>query len=552
MYLPCALSTGPNGHGVVVPRMTGDNQCVLWTWVANAVTELTYPDPRSRPDLNQDGCHCWAASLLLELHCRPREPRETRCLLLTAASGNVYLISPDDAGVVNPGDIERRLTITRLTRPMHTCARSATEGGKDYQHLTLLCGTIVGSGAPEEWSTEADGLVFYAEDIVAWQGRTMMRRPGPIRAATIEAELVPVWAHEQNDPTIASIVTRGGLETIRHRPKPHREDWGFGSAGVTEFIDDSGLELYDGCTPSVHERTIFQREYTICFWIKISQFDPPAESTSDDSRVLFDRGSTSINFNRACPCVFLDAQLRMGVHASVDPGPECTLRSRDPLAVDTWTHIAISVQQSQRALELFINGEVDQRETMSAHGKLFTDGEGLPLKVGLFSADAKTRCCISHLQVYPTCSLSRGAAKHVFEAQRDMLREVVNPERPPNVPAAILDLDASLDLMQRAQAVCGCDDRAGWPHSQPSAVESHSTGFCAPQHRVVLAHQLNEATHCVIELGAWLGTMRVQSFIRACLLGFLVLTRCVCRCYYAIHTAVCSECDCLRGRPVGQ
>lgn len=506
-----------------MPRITGDTQCVLWSWVAHTITELTYPDPRIlRPELTQHGCHCWAASLLLEQHCRPREPRENRCLLLTAASGNVYLISRDDNSVLSPGDVERQLTITRLTRPMHKCKRSAMQGSKDYQHLTLLCGTVVGNGAPEDWSTESEGLVFYAEDIVAWQGRTMMRRPGPIRAATIEAELVPVWEYEQNDTAVASVVKRGGIETVRHRPKPHREDWGFGSAGVTEFIDDSGLELYDGCTPNVHDRTKFQREYTMCFWIKISQFDASAESACDDSRTLFERGSTSIG---ACPCVFLDAQLRLGVRANVDPGPECALRSRDPLTVDTWTHIAISVQQSQRALELLINGEFDQRVTMSAHGKLFTDGEGLPLSIGLFSANAKTTCCISHLQVYPTCSLSRGSAKQVFEAQRLMLRELVNPERPLDVPATILDLDPSLDLVQRAHKVCKCDDRAGWPPLQPGVVESHSPGFCAPQHRVVLAHQLSEATQCVVELGAWLGmicaTLRTKAVFTT--LGLLLI-----------------------------
>eukprot|EP01044_Picomonas_judraskeda_P031281 COSAG03_NODE_11611_length_584_cov_0.853608_1_plen_65_part_10 len=65
-----------------MPRITGDTQCVLWSWVAHTITELTYPDPRIlRPELTQHGCHCWAASLLLEQHCRPREPREIRCLL---------------------------------------------------------------------------------------------------------------------------------------------------------------------------------------------------------------------------------------------------------------------------------------------------------------------------------------------------------------------------------------------------------------------------------------------------------------------------------------
>ena len=497
-------AAGPNGHGILVPRDTEGQRCVLWDWVAHVVTELTYPDPRVlRPELTQQGFHCWAASLLLDQHCRPREPRESRCLLLTSASGKVYLISRVDESATSPSGVDQQLTITRLARPMHTCTRGATEGAAEYQHLTLLCGTLVGGGPPKEWSAESEGLVFYAEDIVAWQGRTMMRRPAPIRAATIEAELVPVWEHEQNNPTMATLVSQGGIQTVRYRPKPHREDWGFGSAGVTEFIDDSGLEIYDGGPPNVCERTKFQREFTICFWIKISHFDPAAESTGDDARTLFERGSTSIG---ACPCVFLDSQLRLGVRANVDPGPECALRSREPLVLDTWTHVAISVQQSQRALELLINGEVDQRDTMSINGKLFTDGEGLPLHIGRFSADAKTTCCISHLQVYPTCSLSRGSAKQVFQAQRLMLRELVAPERPPGVPAGIVDLDASLDLMHRAHAISKCDDRAGWPKSQPDVVKAHSPGWCMPQHRVVLAHQLSEETQCVIELGAWLGT----------------------------------------------
>ena len=102
-----------------------------------------------------------------------------------------------------------------------------------------------------------------------------------------------------------------------------------------------------------------------------------------------------------------------------------------------------------------------------------------------------------------------------------MLRELVNPERPPGVPAALLDLDASLDLMQGAQAVCICDDRVGWPHSQPEVVEAHSPGWCAPQHRVVLAHQLSAETQCVIELGAWLGMTHQNSLKRAIHLAYL-------------------------------
>lgn len=106
-----------------------------------------------------------------------------------------------------------------------------------------------------------------------------------------------------------------------------------------------------------------------------------------------------------------------------------------------------------------------------------------------------------------------------------MLRELVNPERPLDVPATILDLDPSLDLVQRAHKVCKCDDRAGWPPLQPGVVESHSPGFCAPQHRVVLAHQLSEATQCVVELGAWLGmicaTLRTKAVFTT--LGLLLI-----------------------------
>lgn len=490
---------------MLVPKEIEGQRCVLWDWVAHVVTELTYPDPRGvvRPELTQQGFHCWAASLLLDQHCRPRELREVRCLALTAASGNVYLISRAEGPTVYSELVGRDLTITRLDRPMHTDTGSAAEGAGSgsYQHLTLLCGTLVGGAPPDDWSTEPEGLVFYAEDIVAWKGRTMMRRPAPMRVATIEAELAPVWECEQADASLAVLVGKGGLTTLEHRPKSHREDWGFGTSGVTELIDDSGLEVYDGAAPQVHDHTKFQREFTVCFWIKVSRFEPES-ALGDEARTLFERGSAGIG---SCPCVFLDAQLRIGVRANVDPGPECALRSQQSLVLDTWTHVAVSVQQSQRALELLINGEVDQRGTMSAHGKLFTDGEGLPLHVGRFSADAQTTCCISHLQVYPTCSLSRGSAKQVFQAQRLMLRELVEPERPSGVPAAIVGLDQSADLAQRVDVLCGCDSRAGWPAVEPDVVTAHSPDWCLPQHRVVLAHQLSEETQCVVELGAWLG-----------------------------------------------
>ena len=69
------------GHGAIVPR-----GCLLWNWVANVVTELTYPDPRlNRPEPTHEGYHCYAASALLE-EVRPREPREVRCVALTAVS----------------------------------------------------------------------------------------------------------------------------------------------------------------------------------------------------------------------------------------------------------------------------------------------------------------------------------------------------------------------------------------------------------------------------------------------------------------------------------
>ena len=457
------------GHGAIVPR-----GCLLWNWVANVVTELTYPDPRlNRPEPTHEGYHCYAASALLE-EVRPREPREVRCVALTAVSGNMYLVARDDGPDVPPEAAGRQLTCTRLSRPMRDAAP-----GQRCQHLTLLCGTLVSEGD--------EGLTFSAEDLVAWRGRTMVRRAPSMRVATLEAQLVPLWEQELQQEQDGNCAVR-----LRHRAKPHRADWAFCTPGAVEYVDDAGLELAGAVDRASYPRTTFQREFTMCFWIKVS--------AAGTGCTLLERGDASIG---ACPAVFLDDDLRLGVRANVDPGPECVVRSSQPLAADAWTHVTFSVQQSQRSVELLLNGEVSHRAEMSEGGKLFTDGGGMPLVMGAFGADGT--CCISHLHVYPTCSLSRGSAKQVYQAQRSMLGEKVEPEVPLGVPSTITALGPSASLRQRLETICSSDARAGWPASKPGVGVSHDTTWCLAQHQMTLAHHLSESTRCVVELGAWLG-----------------------------------------------
>ena len=211
-----------------------------------------------------------------------------------------------------------------------------------------------------------------------------------------------------------------------------------------------------------------------------------------------------------------------------------------------FAHVTFSVQQSQRSVELLLNGEVNQRAEMSEGGKLFTDGGGMPLVMGAFGADGT--CCISHLHVYPTCSLSRGSAKQVYQAQRSMLGEKVEPEVPLGVPSTITALGPSASLKQRLETICSSDARAGWPASKPGVGVSHDTTWCLAQHQMTLAHHLSESTQCVVELGAWLG-----KFALTRLMLHILISACgSIRQHHAVHHAARAERCCVCRRPVGQ
>jgi hypothetical protein len=168
---------------------------------------------------------------------------------------------------------------------------------------------------------------------------------------------------------------------------------------------------------------------------------------------------------------------------------------------ESWRHVALSVRQSQRLVELLIDGELASQCTMSAEGKLFTSGSGLALRLaagctayttGTTStgspaddqADgaALSMGCVALLQCYPTSALTHGAVMEIYMTQRELLQLPANHQPYASAPPVLSQLRALPEeaaLGERVQALLQCVDagsggdsteqlRVGWPESAPS------------------------------------------------------------------------------------
>jgi hypothetical protein len=494
------------GVGDAVPQ-----SCLLWDWVANVVNEMTFPDPRQgrgRPEIKKRG-ECYAASALLGTIQKPGRS-DTPVVALATSSGAMYLI----AHVRNKDGVgsapNQMISIAKVQRPIHISLVATQSSTRQYQHLTLLCGIVV---------AKPDGLGLFVEDVAAWCGRTMIRRPKALRVALIEAELSPVWKKEQRDPELSALVKVGGITVIEQRQFSHRVDWGYPSPGVIELVDPEGAALTahepESTGPISFQETTFEREYTLCFWLCVDQCDP---SDATDSGLILERGhNTELG---ECPMLRLDENCCVCASVNVDPGPACIVQSSS-LADGGWRHIALCVRQSQRLVELLIDGELSCQSEMSADGKLFTNGSGMVVTLGPWAGGAEAGGCIAYLQVYPHSALSRGAVLDVFQSQRDLLgeRATALSDVAPEL-AALHALPADSTLIQRVQALAS-GPQVGWPPIPPAVLQNRH-GWLTPAQKVVLAHLLGPHSCCVVELGGWLG--KATRFIRSRAPGAIVFT----------------------------